>query len=255
MYPDKPSNAHEKSEGNRYSTAGLPRLTAIGQFFGLGILMLMGVFLLVSAGSGKVSLLSVGIGTGLFAAAMSVALVGVLRTYPHGSVGWCNTITMFRLMLVCVLAAWLFQTPESVWIAIAIASIAFVLDGIDGWLARREGYTSDFGARFDMEVDSLFAMVLALLAFQTGVVGWFVLLLGVPRYVFFIALMVFPWLNSDLPPRFGRKVVCVLQIAVLIFVLAPFVSTPVANTLVLAVLGVVGWSFWHDVSWLRRAKQ
>jgi phosphatidylglycerophosphate synthase len=255
VYPDKPSGAHEEGRRNRYPTAALRRLSATTQFFALGVLGLMGVFLLVLAASGEVSLLSVGLGAGLFALAMGMALFGMSRTYPHRSVGWCNTITVFRLMLVCVLVAWLVQRPEAAWIVIALALFAFALDGMDGWLARREGYTSDFGARFDMEVDSVFAMILALLAFQTGVVGWYVLLLGVPRYVFFFAQFAFPWLKNDLPPRLSRKLVCVLQIAVLILVLVPVMPALVANVITLVVLGVVGWSFLHDVRWLRRANQ
>lgn len=255
MYSDKPPDAHQEGARHRQVTANLLRLRVPGQFLGLGMMGLMGVFLLLSASSGEVSLLSASFGLGLFASAMGFALIGVIRFYPHGSIGWCNTITVFRLMLVSVITAWLFQSPEGAWSIVAFASVAFAMDGMDGWLARREGYISDFGARFDMEVDSVFALMLALLAFNSGVVGWFVLLLGVPRYMFFFAQIVCPWLNSDLPPRFSRKVVCVLQIAVLILVLVPIMSTPVSNALVLAVLCAVGWSFWHDVRWLRRAKR
>jgi phosphatidylglycerophosphate synthase len=37
------------------------------------------------------------------------------------------------------------------------------LDGLDGWLARRFGLASAYGARFDMEVDGFLILVLALL--------------------------------------------------------------------------------------------
>ena len=252
MYPSKPSSTH--GEGSRTSALAddLRRFGPQGQFLGLASVGLLGVFLLVSAVTGDVSLMSLGAGLGLFALAMSVALLSLMRTYPHDTIGWCNTVTAFRLMLVAVLTAWLVQGPDAPWIVFSVAALAFVSDGLDGWLARREGNASDFGARFDMEVDSLFAMVLALMALQSGNVAWFVLLLGLPRYLFFVAQISFPWLNGELPPRFSRKVVCVLQIGVLIILLLPGLTLPVTNALVITVLTVIVWSFWVDVCWLKR---
>ena len=42
------------------------------------------------------------------------------------------------------------------------------LDGVDGWLARRRGMSSAFGARFDMEIDALLVQVLAILVWRYG---------------------------------------------------------------------------------------
>ena len=42
------------------------------------------------------------------------------------------------------------------------------LDGVDGWLARRSGIASAFGARFDMEIDALLILVLAVLAWRSA---------------------------------------------------------------------------------------
>jgi multidrug efflux pump subunit AcrA (membrane-fusion protein) len=39
-----------------------------------------------------------------------------------------------------------------------------MLDGVDGWLARRHEIASRFGARFDMEVDALLILALSVLA-------------------------------------------------------------------------------------------
>lgn len=254
MYPDKPSSAQEHGGPGRLLTKALLRLRPPGQFFGLAILGLVGVILLSAAGLGGSPPLPLAVGAGLFTGAMGVGMLAFMRSYPHHMVGWCNAATVFRLMLVSVLASWLFDTPQTPWAAVGLATVAFALDGLDGWLARREGYASDFGARFDMEVDSIFAMVLALLAYRTGLVGWYVLLLGLPRYLFFCAQFVLPWLNKDLPPRFSRKVVCVLQIAVLILILLPILPATVAKLLTIAVLAVLGWSFWIDIRWLGRSR-
>ena len=49
-------------------------------------------------------------------------------------------------------------------VVIPLSIIALSLDGVDGALARRQMLESRFGAAFDMEVDSAFALVLSILA-------------------------------------------------------------------------------------------
>ncbi len=199
------------------------------------------------------------IGGGFYLFASAVALVGLARGYPHPSLGLCNGVTLVRLMLVGVLLAAfvgaLIGNLPNPWALFAVAVPALALDGVDGWLARRQGHESAFGARFDMEVDSTLALTLALLAVVVAGVSPFVVLLGLPRYVFGVAQMVLPWLVADLPPRFSRKVVCVLQMLVLISVLLPSVPLGLANALVLGGLLLVGWSFAVDVRWLWRARR
>lgn len=201
---------------------------------------------------------ALGVASGLYALAMTVVLRGVSARYPHAVMGFCNGATMARLVLVAVLVAGLvvglFAQDTPAWPIFAVAVLAFALDGLDGWLARREGLTSAFGARFDMEVDSALALVLALLAWQSGTVGAYVIILGLPRYVFWLAQFAFPWLNGALPERFSRKVVCVVQIFALILALFPPVPAIVASGI--AILSAVGlvWSFGADVRLLSRAR-
>ena len=94
--------------------------------------------------------------------------------------------------------------------------VATLLDGVDGWLARRTGMASAFGARFDMEIDALLIQVLA----DPGVAvrqgrPW-VLLSGLLRYIFVAAGWVLPWMRAPLFPSRRRKAICVVQIAGLI---------------------------------------
>ena len=49
--------------------------------------------------------------------------------------------------------------------------MATALDGVDGWLARRHGWTSPLGARLDMEVDALLVAGRALLLWTLGRAG------------------------------------------------------------------------------------
>ncbi len=135
-----------------------------------------------------------------------------------------------------------------------VAAVALGLDGIDGWLARRDGLSSDFGARFDMEVDSALALILALNAWAAGTAGAIVLLIGLPRYVFALAARVLPWLDRPAPERFSRKLVCVVQIATLIALQPPPVAASVANPVVALVAAALIWSFGKDVLWLWRTR-
>ncbi len=175
-------------------------------------------------------------------------------SYPHALLGFCNTVTLFRLVLVSALVVPLVAGSGHVWAVFGLAALALSLDGLDGWLARRDGLVSRFGAAFDMEVDSVFALLLALLAFLEGTAGPLVLILGLPRYLFALAGMMCPWLNAGVPERFSRKVVCVVQILTLIALQLPFFSPLVANFLVGAVAMALVWSFGRDVQWLWRAR-
>ena len=253
MHPDK-TNDLAKYPARRAVHQLQEATGPIAQFFFAGVLGMLGVVALVSGISGGVLPVPLAAGLVVFVSAMLIATAGLVKTYPHRAIGWCNAVTVFRLTLASVLAAWLFTPPASPWIVFWIAILAFALDGVDGWFARREGRVSDFGARFDMEVDALLAIVIAVHAFLHGEVGALVLLLGLPRYAFLLAQFAFPWLGDDLPPRYSRKVVCVVQIGVLIVLLAPGLGALVANGLVIAALAVVGWSFWVDVTWLKRAR-
>ncbi len=96
--------------------------------------------------------------------------------------------------------------------------------------------------------------ILALHAFVDGKAGPLVLLLGLARYGFVVAGLVFPWLNRTLPERFSRKVICVVQLVALIALQLPFVTPPFSTLLVVATVAAVLWSFGRDVIWLRRSK-
>jgi phosphatidylglycerophosphate synthase len=196
----------------------------------------------------------------LFSLVALLAMRSVAHAYPHDRFGSCNTVTLLRAALVSALAAplvapgLLAAAPGLAWGVLAVAVMALSLDGLDGWLARRSGLASEFGARFDVEVDSVLALVLACLALANGKAGAWVLVLGGMRYAYVAAGMVVPWLHGALPQRFRRKAVCVVQIAVLILLLAPSVVPPVSTGLGLAATSLLAWSFAVDILWLARRR-
>ena len=197
----------------------------------------------------------------VFATATAIALAGLVKRYPHRSLGACNAVTLLRLALTVVLAGailapgWAADRSNALF---AVAVVALSLDGVDGWLARRARLCSAYGARFDMETDAALGAVLALIAIRAGVGGPFalpaLLVLGFARYTFVLAARIVPRLRADLPERRSRKVVCVIQIGTLAALLPPLVAGPPAAGLALAAAGLLAWSFGRDILWLLRRR-
>jgi phosphatidylglycerophosphate synthase len=132
-----------------------------------------------------------------------------------------------------------------------LAGLILVLDGVDGWLARRGGWCSRFGARFDMETDALLILLMAALVWQLDKAGAWVLLAGAMRYGFVAAGLVLAWLRRPLPDSQRRKTVCVVQVLTLLAALAPAVPAPLSGAVAATGLGLLAWSFLADVVWLR----
>jgi hypothetical protein len=105
-----------------------------------------------------------------------------------------------------------------------------------------------------MEVDAALSLILALNAWASGAVGAGVVLLGLPRYAYMAAGLVLPWMARPLPERFGRKVICVLQMAVLVALQAPDLGAPLQAALVAGAAVALVWSFGRDVLWLWRTR-
>jgi phosphatidylglycerophosphate synthase len=233
-------------QGTPISQRAGSQLARLGVAF---VILTWGGAIWLGAGPSGVALATAGYALGL-----GLTLTLFRRGFPHPTLGACNVVTLARLAMTAALLAPLVTGPAPPMAVFTLAAIALSLDGLDGWLARRGSWVSDFGARFDMEVDSGLALVLALNAWTSGMAGVAVLLLGLPRYLFAAALLVFPWLNRTLPDRFSRKAVCVAQIAGLLSLQLPVFAGLQAQMIVAAILAALVWSFGRDVVWLWRAK-
>ncbi len=168
--------------------------------------------------------------------------------------GAANTVTLARGALTLLLLALvgIEASAPLAWTIVALATVAAMLDAVDGPLARSRAEASAFGARFDMEVDALLILVLAVLVFEHGKAGAWILLAGLLRYVFVAASYVWPWFGAELPPSTRRQAVCVVQIVSLIAALAPIVAPPWSAALAFAGLALLVWSFGVDAAWLAR---
>lgn len=186
----------------------------------------------------------------LFAFTAGIALRGILVHYPHRALGMGNGVTLIRAALVAVLAGAVMAPHPAGWVVFALACVAFALDGLDGWLARRSGLTSAFGARFDMEIDALLAAVLALILLSDGHVGLEILFLGFTRYAFVIASLFLDRLRRPLPDSLRRKTICVIQIAALIALLCPLTPLWLMPPLSWGAAVLLLCSFATDIRWL-----
>ena len=171
--------------------------------------------------------------------------------------GIANSITAVRAVLAVSVAAAIAATPSPrlAWLVVAAAVAATVLDGVDGWAARRFAESSAFGARFDMEVDALLILALSVLAWTFGKAGVWVVASGLLRYLFVAAGWIWPWMERPLEPSRRRQTVCVVQIVSLIVVVSPVTEPPLSTVAAAIALAVLAWSFAVDTWWLYRAEQ
>jgi phosphatidylglycerophosphate synthase len=197
---------------------------------------------------------------GLLALALTGAVVldRLAAFHPHPRFGLGNGVTVVRAGGTAVFVALAVEpglvAGGAAWAAFGLALALLALDGLDGWLARRQGLVSAFGARFDMEVDALFILALAGLALGLGKAGPWVLAIGLMRYAFVAAGRFVPALAAPLPPSERRRAVCALQIGVLALLLAPPLAPPVSEWLAAAALAALGLSFAADVARLLRQR-
>lgn len=181
-----------------------------------------------------------------------------LNHHPFDRLGAANRITLSRMASVSILAAWASHVaslggvgtsnavPWAAWILVGVLVVTASLDAFDGALARRTGMSSDFGARFDMETDAAFILVMCVLIWQLGVTGPWILATGGMRYVFVAAAWVWPWLSGPLPPSRRRQTVCVVQVVALVLALVPVMSPVWALVLCAGSLAALALSFAID---------
>jgi len=190
----------------------------------------------------------------IFAAMMAIVASTARAHHPFAQFGAANHVTMVRAALLALVAALLAEPPAAAnaWAVVAATVVLAALDGLDGWLARRSGLASAFGARFDVEVDALLILVLSLFVWRHDKAGLWVLACGLMRYVFVAAGWVMPWLAGPLSPTFRGKTVAVAQFAGLALALAPVVPPPSSSVIAAVTLATLAWSFAIDVRRLWR---
>ncbi|HZA74744.1 MAG TPA: CDP-alcohol phosphatidyltransferase family protein [Propionibacteriaceae bacterium] len=221
------------------------------------VIGLLGQLAVLSAVAGTVGLGATGwlAGTacGLLTAA---ALVHGLSRSGSGVLGAANRVTLTRATLVggvTALVADALLGPANVAAVVGLAVVALILDGVDGWVARRTGTASALGARFDMEVDAFLILVLS--AYVAQSVGPWVLAIGAARYAVWAACWVLPWMRTPVPPRYWRKPVAAIQGIVLTAAAAGQLPGAAINVAIALAMILLAESFGRDVVWQWRQQR
>lgn len=224
-------------------------ISAISNGFGVVLLMALGL-----RGLLQLTAFDIVRGVVLFALIMVLAVRYLPALHPFPFFGPANQVTTLRAALVSTVASFVGapEVPLLASMAVTIATVATLLDGVDGWLARRTRMSSPFGARFDMEVDALLILALSLLAWRHGKAAAWVVWSGVLRYLFVLAGWLLAWMRQPLPPSRRRQTVCVIQVASLIVILLPRINPPESVAIAAGALAVLVYSFAVDVWWLWR---
>lgn len=207
-------------------------------------LLLLAIGLLASWGP-------VGWGVALAAAVvLDVLVVLGMRHSNADALGPADLVTVTRATLTCAVIG--LVVGDSPWTAAitVLAATSLCLDLVDGWVARWTGSADPFGARFDGEADAALMLVLSIWVAPTF--GWWVLAIGLARYVFGAAGWLLPWMRAQLPPRYWRKVVTAVTSIILVVATAGVVPSPVMVVALLVALALIAESFGRDVWWLWR---
>jgi phosphatidylglycerophosphate synthase len=160
------------------------------------------------------------------------------RFSDAGRAGAANWITLLRLGLVLGLASR--HHSFSSFACAGLAGLVLALDGVDGFVARRAGATTAFGARFDMESDALFVLTLGFVLWTRERLGPWVLLGGVLRPGYVLWLWALPAAGEEPRSRWGRLAFLALALGLI----APLASPAVwADTLAACGTSAVVLSF------------
>jgi phosphatidylglycerophosphate synthase len=191
----------------------------------------------------------------IFGAVLAIVLARI-SDHPFSRFGAANYLTLGRAALMALLAAALGERIyyNAAFAAACVAGLMPMLDGVDGRLARRHGTQSAFGARFDMEIDSLHVLTMSALLWQFGKAGIWIWIGGLLRYAFVAAGWLLPWMAAELRPTLRGRVITIVHMTTVSVALAPFV--PVSISVIATALSTVAliWSFGVDIGRLWRGE-
>jgi phosphatidylglycerophosphate synthase len=205
--------------------------------------------------AGTVGLKPVGWLVGLaFGWSVNATLARGLAAAGGWRLGPANRITLTRATLVggvAALVADAFTSPISASAldaVVALATVALVLDAVDGRVARLTNTVTPLGARFDMEVDAF--LIFGLSCYVARSLGAWILAIGLARYAFVAAGWVLPWLRRTTPARRWCKTVAAIQGIVLTVAASRVLPRQwLVGALVVAFV-LLSESFGRDIGWL-----
>jgi CDP-diacylglycerol--glycerol-3-phosphate 3-phosphatidyltransferase/cardiolipin synthase len=171
-----------------------------------------------------------------------------------------TALTWLRIVLIPVFVviyylpdAWL-SPPTRNWTAMWVFAVAAITDWLDGWLARRWGQTSAFGAFLDPVADKLMVAAALILLVDLGRADAWLAIIFIGREIAISALR--EWMaqlgkSKNVAVALIGKVKTTAQITAIIALLLwepviPGVSTPLVGTVALWIAAILTlWSMFH----------
>lgn len=171
-----------------------------------------------------------------------------------------NLITVLRILLVAPIA-WVLLRQEFA-LALALFFVAGFSDALDGFLAKRYGWTSRLGALLDPLADKALLVTCYASLTWIGLLPFWLLVLVVSRDVVIVAGAVaynFRIERLEAEPTLISKLNTLLQILLVLLVIfqqiTPWVEAGWIRLLIYAVTVSVVWSgLDYVVTWSRRAR-
>src|SRR3954467_9030518 len=169
-------------------------------------------------------------------------------------------LTWLRIILIPVFVG-VYYLPDTAlspvaknWTAMIVFAVAAITDWLDGYLARRWGQTSSFGAFLDPVADKLMVAAALILLVELGRAEAYLAIIIIGREIAISALR--EWMaqlgkSRNVAVAFVGKVKTVAQMTALIALLLwenviPGVSTPLLGTFALWVAAILTlWSMFH----------
>jgi phosphatidylglycerophosphate synthase len=225
------------------------RVSQAGPVAGLVAQLLLLAVLAGTAGLGTAGWV-VGLACAVIMAAVLARGLARRRGERLGPASWLTLARATLAVAVAALAADSFAHDTPVALLVTLAAVALVLDGADGWLARRTGTATGLGARFDGEVDAF--LILALSVYVAPALGAWVLAIGAARYLFGAGELLLPWMRAPLPSRRWRRIVAATQGIVLTVAAAEVLPRGLTQALLVAALAALAVSVGECVWWLWR---
>jgi phosphatidylglycerophosphate synthase len=129
--------------------------------------------------------------------------------------GWPNWVTLFRFLLLITVTYLNKQITNDIFVI--LISFVVVLDGLDGFLARKLDQRTDFGALFDMETDSVFVCIVSCLLLEKRILGTWILIPAFIKYFYFVFTDI-TGMNKLPEPRtfFGATIAVVMFIGLIL---------------------------------------
>lgn len=158
-----------------------------------------------------------------------------------------NLVTSLRLLGLLFIGACFQQLPP---LSIGLLAILIlILDGLDGYLARRQNTSSVFGEYLDMETDAFYVLCLSIVLYEMAYLDGWILSIGLLRYAYFLLLRKVKSPQQGEARAFRARLIAVVLMASMAacFILPVIIHLPAMIIATGLVIYSFGESFWLAV--------